>query len=308
MAQSGFERRTLDSPSGASLNVYDRPAQGNLRALLHVNHGLAEHAARYGKFAQILSGRGIHVCAHDHRGHGFTTAPDGSPRRFADTGGWDKVMTDVSAVEADLRARHPGVPLFVLGHSMGGTIAFNQVLRESEHLAGAAIWNANLSGPVGLLKFVLGLESLVGGDRKPATLIDGMTFKTWDKNFSAERSAFGWLSRDLGAVDAYVADPLCGWPAQISLWKDFAHGMGLAQDNAALKPIRKDFPLHLIGGEDDPATDGGKAVTALAERLRRQGLKDVTVNILSHFRHETVNEIGAEAEINKFADWIEQRL
>lgn len=308
MTHSGFERRTLESPTGARLGVYDRPAQGNLRALLHVNHGLAEHAARYAEFARILSERGIHVCAHDHRGHGATTAPDGAPRRFADRDGWDKVMTDVAAVEADLRARHPGVPLFVLGHSMGGTIAFNQVLRDSDHLAGAAIWNANLSGPVGLLKFVLGLESLVGGDDKPATMIDAMTFKAWDKQFSSERPAFGWLSRDLGAVDAYIADPLCGWPAQISLWKDFARGMGMAQDKGRLKTVRKGFPLHLIGGEDDPATEGGKAVTALAERLRKQGLSDVTVHVLSHFRHETVNEIGAEAEINKFTDWIDQRL
>lgn len=305
---TGFERRTLESPTGAQLALYEAAPEGAPKALLHINHGLAEHAARYASFARYMSGRGFHVCAHDHRGHGATTSADGAPRRYADRNGWNKVMADVSAVEADLRTRHPGVPLLVFGHSMGGVIAFNQVLRESEHLAGAAIWNANLSGPVSLLKLVLRLEALFGGERKPAAVIDSMTFKAWDKKFATDRPAFGWLSRDLAEVDAYVADPLCGWPAEVSLWKDFARGMEAAQGNGKLKRIRRDLPFHLIGGADDPATEGGKAMTALAERLRGKGFSDVTVNVLAGFRHETLNEIGAEAEMAKFADWAEPRI
>tara|TARA_R110002096_G_scaffold44674_13_gene120947 strand:- start:1044 stop:1964 length:921 start_codon:yes stop_codon:yes gene_type:complete len=303
-----FERRTLESPTGAHLALYERPAPGTPKAVIHINHGLAEHAARYRPFANYLSGRGFHVCAHDHRGHGLTTAPDGAPRRYADKDGWNKVMTDVAAVEADLRARFPGVPLFVFGHSMGGVIAFNQALHQSESLAGVAVWNSNLFGPAGLLKFLLGLESVIGGRFKPSGIVDQMTFKAWDKTFAKERPAFGWLSRDLAVVDAYVADPLCGWPAQISLWQDFADGMAFGADAGNLQPVRKDLPIHLVGGSKDPATEGGKAMKRLARHLKKAGFADISIDVLKNFRHETLNEIGAEAEMIKFADWVEARL
>lgn len=309
MTQGGFERRTLNSPTGAQLALHECAAKdGPPRAIIHINHGLAEHAERYEKFATLLSARGFHVCAHDHRGHGATIAHDGAPRRYADVDGWNKVVADVAAVEADLRLKFPGIPVFVFGHSMGGVIALNHALIQSEAIAGVAVWNSNLFGPIGLMKFVLGLESLVGGDHKPSALLDMLSFKTWDKKFGDERPHSAWLSRDLDQVDAYVADPLCGWPAQISLWKDFVGGMAFGADARHLKPVRKDMPFHLIGGSNDPATEGGKAMKTLAKHLKKARFSDVSIEILKDFRHETLNEIGGEAEMTKFADWVEARL
>ena len=54
--------------------------------VVQINHGLAEHAARYARFADFLAARGFHVYAHDHRGHGATKAPDAPLGRFADDG------------------------------------------------------------------------------------------------------------------------------------------------------------------------------------------------------------------------------
>ena len=81
---------SLASPTGAALNLYARRAAGPGRAVVQINHGLAEHAARYAGFADFLAARGIHTYAHDHRGHGFTTAPDAPLGRFAASGGSDR--------------------------------------------------------------------------------------------------------------------------------------------------------------------------------------------------------------------------
>ena len=91
-------RTTLASPSGATLNLLVRRADGDARGVVQVNHGLAEHAARYAPFADFLAARGFHAYAHDHRGHGHTRAPDAPPGRFGGKDGGAKVIIDVAAV------------------------------------------------------------------------------------------------------------------------------------------------------------------------------------------------------------------
>ena len=71
---------THASPSGATLKLYVMQAKASPRGVIQVNHGLAEHASRYARFAEAMAARGFHVYAHDHRGHGATTAPDAPPR------------------------------------------------------------------------------------------------------------------------------------------------------------------------------------------------------------------------------------
>jgi alpha-beta hydrolase superfamily lysophospholipase len=308
MTDPDFTQRTLSSPSGAQLAVYDRTATGDARGIIHINHGLAEHGARYAPFAAYLSSRGYHVAAHDHRGHGATTSDDGAPRRFADKDGWNKLMEDVQAVNTDLQAKWPGLPVIVFGHSMGGVVSFNHVLRQADSVAGAAVWNANtaMGGNIGLIRMILFFEALVGGPYTPSLTLENMTFKAWNKRFPERRTDADWLSRDLEEVDKYHDDPVCGWPSSVSLWRDFLLGVEFAADDANLEPVRKDMPFHLIGGSKDPATEGGKAIRILNKRLKKAGFTDVQCEVLKGFRHETLNEIGRDEQMKAFADWADR--
>lgn len=294
----------IDSPTGARLATHEAVPEGEIHGVVQINHGLAEHGARYAPFLEFLAANGWAAIVHDHRGHGQTTAPDGAPRLYAYEGGWAKVMADVDAVHQAIRSRFAGKPVVVFGHSMGGTIAMNHAMRQPQSVAGCAIWNANIDkGVAGLLGFVAGLGLMVSKPDKPADLIDQLSFKAWDKKFRDERPVSGWLSRDLDEVDKYVADPLCGWTATWSLWRDFADGIKFAADNRNLKHVPKTLAFHLVGGGDDPATDGGQAVEKLGARLRRQGY-GASQEILEGFRHETLNEKGREAVMERFAAWL----
>lgn len=308
MPKSNYSLQTLPSPTGARLALYTAEAKGTPRGIVHINHGLAEHAGRYAPFAEFLASRGYHVGAHDHRGHGATTAEDGAPRRYADKDGWTKVMGDVSAVEDSLRATWPGLPLIVFGHSMGAVIAFNQALRQPEKLAGAAIWNGNmtLGELASFMKLILWFEAAVGGEFTPSLTLDQMTFKSWNKNFPERRTDADWLSRDPDEVDKYVNDPVCGWPASVSLWRDFLEGSAYAEDRANFTNVPRDLPFHLVGGSKDPATLQGKAMRTLYKRLKKAGFTDVDFHLLKGFRHETLNEIGREAQMAAFADWLDR--
>jgi alpha-beta hydrolase superfamily lysophospholipase len=298
-------RTSLASPTGAALNLYVSQAKLTPRGVIQINHGLAEHAARYGRFAEVMAALGFHVYAHDHRGHGGTTAPDAPARMFARTEGAAKVIADVAAVHDRIAADHPGLPVIAFGHSMGGLIALNFVLRHSARVAAAAIWNANFSAglPGNAARAVLAWERFRLGSDVPSRLLPKLTFGAWAKQIADRRTEFDWLSRDPAEVDKYVADPLCGWDASVSMWTDLFRLVFFGADDRNFAGVRRDMPLSHVGGEMDPATEGGKAVRQLAERMKGVGFSNVTTRVYAETRHESLNELNRNVITEDFAAW-----
>lgn len=299
------ERRALASPTGATLNLLVKNATQTLRAVVQINHGLAEHAARYGRFADHLAAHGFHVYAHDHRGHGATTAPDAPSGMFARLDGAEKVVADVLAVHESIAKAHPGLPVIIFGHSMGGLIALNFVQRYSSRIAGAAIWNANFSaGPAErIAKLLLLWERFRLGSDVPSRLLPKLTFQAWARQIPDRRTEFDWLSRDPAEVDAYIADPLCGWDASVSMWRDIFDLIFYGADNRNLAGVREDLPFHLVGGEKDPATGGGKTVRDLEARLCSLGFSSIMTKIHTDTRHESLNEVNHDIVMADFVEW-----
>jgi alpha-beta hydrolase superfamily lysophospholipase len=309
MTVAPFDRqRTLVSPTGARLNVFVKKAAEPARGVVQINHGLAEHAARYGRFADRLAAHGFHVYAHDHRGHGETTTPDAPPRMFARENGVEKVLADVLAIHDLMAAEHPGLPVIVFGHSLGGLIALDFVERHSERVAAAAVWNANFSaGPAErIAKLLLAWERFRLGSDVPSRLLPKLTFQAWARQAPGRCTAFDWLSRDPAEVDAYIADPLCGWDASVSMWRDIFDLIFTGADDRNFAGVRRDLPFHLVGGGKDPATAGGKAVRDLDVRLRRMGFSDVTTRIYPDTRHECLNEINRDQVTADFVAWANE--
>jgi alpha-beta hydrolase superfamily lysophospholipase len=300
----------IQSPTGASLNLYSRLAEGDGKAVVQINHGLAEHAARYARFAEFLAGRGFHVYAHDHRGHGGTTAPDAPPRSFGTGDAGGKVIADVLAVHDEIARRHPGLPVIIFGHSMGGLIALNFVLKHSERIAAAAIWNANFSaGAAGrAAQAILAWERFRLGSDVPSRALPKLTFQTWAKRVPDRRTEFDWLSRDAAEVDKYIADPLCGWDASVGMWQAVFGFVFAGADDDNFESVRRDLPFNLVGGEKDPATSGGEAVEELARRMRRMGFSNLVSKVYPQTRHESLNELNRDMITEEFAAWAEKVL
>jgi len=304
------DQRICHSPTGAALNLYSRKAEGAARAVVQVNHGLAEHAVRYACFASFLSERGFHTYAHDHRGHGHTKAPSAPLGRFAEVGGGDKVLADVAAVHDLIAKEHPGLPVILFGHSMGGLIALNFLLRHSARVHAAAVWNANfttgLAGRAALT--ILAWERFRLGSDVPSRLLPKLTFQAWGKAVPNHRTLFDWLSRDAAEVDAYIADPICGWGASVSMWRDVFGFIFAGADDRNFSSMRRDLPVLLVGGEKDPATDGGKAVEHLAARMQRMGFSNLVSTIYPETRHESLNEVNRNLIMADFAAWADGAL
>ena len=303
---------TLRSPSGATLALRHEPARGDAHGILLVSHGLAEHSARYEAFAARLSADGFHVYAHDHRGHGFTTAPDAPRGQFAPRGGIGRVIEDMRAVRDLAVARHSGLPAVHFGHSMGGLLALAYAEAHPTDIDALAVWNSNLEpGLAGrVAQMVLAAERMLKGSDVPSGILPRLTFGAWGKSIPGRRTEFDWLSHDAAEVDAYIADPLCGFDVNVSLWIDIFAVTFADASAERLARLPKRLPIHLVGGDEDPATDCGRATLAFAERLKKSRLEDVTTIIYRGMRHETLNESRAlrDPAVEAFAQWCRRAV
>lgn len=302
------EEAWLPSPTGARLHLLRRAPGGAPRAVIQVNHGLAEHAARYARFADALAGRGFVTYAHDHRGHGLTAAPGAPLGHLGPGAGAQTLLDDVLAVHRRIADDHPGLPVLLFGHSMGAMIALNFALRHSHRLAGAAIWNAPLARrPESLAAAaLLAFERFRLGSDVPSRLLPKLTFRSWAREVPAPRTRFDWLSHDRDEVDRYIADPLCGFDASIGTFAALFDLCVMAADRRVLRDGRKSLPFHLVGGGRDPATRRGQAVRDLERMLARHGFSNLLTRIDGANRHETLNEIGRAAATRDFIAWAEK--
>ncbi len=302
--------QAFESPSGATLALRHAPAEGRARGILLISHGLAEHSGRYDAFATRMAAAGFHVFAHDHRGHGHTIARDAPRGRFATRDGVARVIEDMHAVRNHAVGQHPGLPVILLGHSMGGLLALGYAEAHPAALDGLAIWNSNFepghAGRVALA--ILAAERMLKGSDVPSTFLPRLTFEAWGKAVAGHRTPFDWLSHDAAEVDAYIADPLCGFDASVSLWRDLFTLTYAAVAPAALARLPKRLPIHLAGGDEDPATDFSRATTALARRLEKSHLETVTTIVYRGMRHETLKETPAlrEPAVEAFAIWCQR--
>lgn len=300
----------LKSPSGADLALRVAPPTTAPRAILQICHGLGEHSGRYRAFAEHLASHGFAVFAHDHRGHGLTTAPDAPQGRFAERDGVEKVLADVKAVTDHALDAYPGLPVLLFGHSMGGLIALNTALSHPRAYQGLAVWNSNFAvGALGrVAQAVLKTERALKGSDVPSMILPKLTFEAWAKAMPEKRTSADWLSRDPKEVDAYVADPLCGFEISVSMWLDVFALTFRGTDPSLLARLKKDLPIHLVGGGQDPATDGAKATAWLSHRLASAGFSRITRRIYPDMRHETLNEIGREEAMQEFSAWAVSHL
>lgn len=283
---------------------------GAPRAVVQICHGLAEHSARYERFASALAAAGCHVYIHDHRGHGSNIGAHAPRGMFAPKQGHIVAIGDVRALNRHIHENHPGLPVVLFGHSMGGLIALNYVLDHADTVDAAAIWNANFDGGVesAAALALLYMERMLKGSDVPSSILPKMTFRAWGRSIKGHRTLFDWLSHDIAEVDAYIADPLCGFDASVALWIDIFRMIRHGADDRNFSKVPRDLPFNLVGGAEDPATANGAAVRRLAERMRKMDFKRVDCTILPGTRHESLNEINRDQVTQNFLDWLGQAL
>jgi alpha-beta hydrolase superfamily lysophospholipase len=285
MPTSSFSYAAAD---GTQIAAYRWDPAGPPRAIVQLTHGMGEHARRYEHVAQALTGAGFVVYAQDHRGHGATADPQALGDLGA--GSWPALVADIGALSGHARTEHAGLPLVLLGHSMGSFAAQQYLLDHSADVDGVVLTGTAALDP---------LEAALDLDQP-------LDLAMFNAPFQPARTDFDWLSRDEAVVDAYLADPRCGFGIDPeSARKMFAGARRLA-DPAQLTGLRPALPVYIAVGEADPVNGGLALLTPLTDRLTAAGLTDVTVRIYPQARHEILNETNSAEVISELLGWLDK--
>lgn len=277
--------------------------EGKPRAIVQILHGMAEHMGRYERMAKALNKKGFVVVGRDHRGHGKDAKQLGY---FAKKNGWNLLLQDAHDLMSETKKAYPHTPYFLLGHSMGSFLAREFVLRYGPELDGLILSGTGFF-PRALTLAGKTVASLVP-QQKPSRLVDQLAFSGNNKPFQPARTSVDWLSRDEKQVDAYVADPLCGFMFTGRAYADFFGGLAALTDLSRLQKMPKDLPVYFLSGDQDPVGQMGKGVEKVAKDFRTAGMTDVTVKLYSGARHELFNEINQEEVDEDLAAWLEGAL
>jgi alpha-beta hydrolase superfamily lysophospholipase len=270
------------------IQVYKWTGRAPSRGIVQIAHGMGEHPLRYRAVAQALAEAGYVVYANDHRGHGELAAKANTLGDFGPQG-FPALVDDMTKVTRMARDADKGKPLVLLGHSMGSFAAQLYLLDHSSLLDGVA-----LSGTTAL--DLLGAAAMSG------------RWKLEDLNASFEpaRTPFDWLSRDNAIVDAYIADPLCGFNVNAESYGSLLAVAPRLTDAAQIGRIRRDLPMFLFAGDLDPVNAKLTWFQPLVDRYREAGLTDVSWHIYGGARHEVLNEINRAEVVANLQAWIDR--
>ena len=299
---------TLPTPDGVNLFVYCWLPAGQPKAVVQIAHGLAEHAARYARLAGALTAAGYGVYANDHRGHGRSVKSADDLGFFAERNGWRKCLDDLWQLNRHVAAAHPGLPIVLLGHSMGATLAEQFMADHGGALAGVVLSGPN-GKPTALAKIggaITRAERARLGARGKSKLVQSLTFDAFNKKFAPTRTAFDWLSRDPAEVDRYVADPLCGFPATVQLWLDLLKGWAAVSRAEHRNRAPKSLPVYLIAGSRDPVSGNTRQLGPWMAEYRAAGAVNLTHKFYPEARHELFNETNRDEVTHDLIGWLDQ--
>jgi alpha-beta hydrolase superfamily lysophospholipase len=268
------EEGTLRGAGGIEL-YWQRWAPAGRRATIVLAHGASEHSGRYAWTADRLAERGYVTYALDHRGHGRSEGP----RAYIDR--MDNVVSDLDALVETAR---DGGPLFLLGHSMGGTVALAYTARHQEKLDGLI-----LSAPLAALEAA-----------SPVQRVAGHVLSVVAPKLGVVPIDSSKVSRDPAVVSDYDNDPLNHHgklPART------VHELAGAIADFPDAVSRMTLPMLVMHGSADTLVP--PMATDMIEQ--RAGSGDITVIRYDGLFHELLNEPERERVAGDIADWLDAR-
>lgn len=279
------------------------------RGVVQIVHGVGEHIGRYETAARFLTRQGFLVCGEDHLGHG-NTVQDGRYGAFAPQNGWKLVVADIARLRRIQGEKHPGVPYFLLGHSMGSFLTRTYLIDHPGTVDGA-ILSGTGQEPAPLVAFgklLAGLECRRLGYDGVSPLVDRLSLGAYNRRFRPNRTSADWLSRDEEQVDAYLADPLCSHKSSVSMFRDMMGGLQYIASRENLARMDPDTPVYFFSGDQDPVGGMGKGVRKVYAMFQAAGCRDVTLKLYPGGRHEMFNELDRQQVFDDLLAWLEAHM
>lgn len=299
--------------SGTGLNtIHARKCvpDGEIKAIVQVVHGIAEHIDRYEEFMRVLADNGYLAVGEDHLGHGKTITNPLEKGIFAFENGWQHVLEDLDTLHDMMHEQYPDVPYVFFGHSMGSFLTRNYIIDHPDKCDAAIISGTGQQAKAMVLGGYAISQFLVkkNGADGDGQLLNNIAFGSYCDKIENKRTEFDWLSRDNEQVDKYIADPLCGFVCKVSLYRDMMGGIKYVSDSKNLQKMNKKMPVYFMSGQADPVGEYGKGVEKSYKAFCGAGMEDVFMRLYPDARHEMLNELNRAEVHQNILRWLGEKV
>lgn len=294
---------------GRTLHAFRCVPDGEVRAVLQLSHGMAEHIDRYKPLAEYLATSGILVTGHDHLGHGGSIRSEEDLGFFAQPDGNRAVLEDLHSMTTLTKKLYPGVPYFLLGHSMGSFYARQYLCEYGSELSGAIIMGTGCQPKALVLtaKTLCRVLAVFLGWHHRSKFVANLSFMGYNKGLEG-RTDSDWLNRDTAEVDKYIADPKCGFTFTLNAYYSMFTGILRLYDPLLLAQVPKELPLLFLAGDADPVGEQGKGVLRAVQSLKDAGVQNIRCTLYPGARHELLLERNHLEVFANIRNWLDEQI
>lgn len=299
------EHTFLSANKVNTIYVRSRLPESPVRATVQIVHGLAEYIDRYDEFMSYLAEAGFAVYGNDHIGHGNSVHED----RWGYVGeqaGWNVMLTDILTLADQVSGKHPDVPHFLFGHSMGSFLARSLLIKHPDRYDGTVICGTGHPARAVTMgaRALAAMEIKRHGPGYYSQLLDSVMNKQYNGGYENPRTAFDWISSDPNRVDEYIADPKCGFVPTAGLISEILKGVSFITARRNLERMSKDVPVYFISGAADPVGELSQGVIRAYKAFLKAGMKDVSLKLYPDLRHEIMLETCRDEVMTDVLNWL----
>ena len=279
-----------------------------VKAVLQLCHGMVEYIGRYDEFAQFLCDKGYYVVGNDHLGHGKSVQAKSEYGFFNEKYGNVCVLGDIHTLRQRTAKKHPDVPYFMLGHSMGSSLLRQYIEMYGNGLAGVVLMGTVEDHSKAALLFGKRLCRIMAAFRGwhyRSKLVDDLAIGGYNKKFKPARTQADWITSDYERLEKYATDPLCTFRFTVNAYYNMFLGMINMQRKESVYMIPKGLPVLFVSGAEDPVGGFGKGVRKIYEKYRVAGIQDVALRLYTGDRHEILNETDRQQVYEDLLGWFE---
>ena len=304
-----FIHRDVTFPSSDGKNTIHAelfiPSDNNISAVVQISHGMMDYVGRYRGMAEAFCAKGIALCGHDHLGHGDSVSTPDDYGFFASKNGYNYVIDDVKGMNDLIRKEFPGVPVVLLGHSMGSFIARLYSVKYADSIDGLIIHGTAGPNPAtgaGLL--LVKLLRAIKGERHRSKFVCSLADGGYNKGFDPAEGDGAWLTRDPSMVADRVGNPKNDFIFTLAGYEDLFTFLGNCNDSQWFREFPMGLPTLIVSGESDPVGGFGKGVRYVYDNLKKNGAS-VQLKLYPEARHELFMETNRNEVFADLIAWIE---
>ena len=280
------------------------PSDNNVRGVVQISHGMMDYVGRYKGLADALCSAGYALAGNDHLGHGDSVKTPDDYGFFASKNGYVYVIDDVKKMNDLIRKEFPGVPVTLLGHSMGSFIARLYAAKYRNSIDALIIHGTAGPNPAtGAGKVLVKILRAIKGERHRSKFVCSLADGGYNKGFDPAEGAGAWLTRDPSMVADRVGNPKNDFIFTLAGYEDLFTMLGSCNS----KQWFVDFPTSLrtlvVSGEKDPVGGFGKGVRYVYDNLKNNGA-NVELKLYPEARHELFMETNRDEVFADLIAWL----